>query len=270
MLGTSKTSLAKAREALTARVNASNADDVADALLSVTEVLASSAALRGALGDSGSARGSRAALAGSLFADRLDATALEVVRDVVERRWSTGRDMVDAIESLGFEAALIGAEARGVLDTVEDELFRVDRVVAGDQRLRLVLTDPAVPDTTKGDIFADLLGQKADPTTVRLVRYAVTHPRGRKLEDVLAALVTESARRHERLLARVTVADQLTEDQHRRLAAALSRVYGRDVDLQVDVDPSVVGGVVVRVGDEVIDGSVRHRVDQIRRRLGVA
>jgi F-type H+-transporting ATPase subunit delta len=267
MFGSSRSSAAGALEALAARVDASNADTVRDDLLAVSGVLASSASLRGMLADSGSDAGSRQALVRSLLAGKVGDTALEVVADAVERRWTSGTALVDALEALGFEAGLIGAELDGRLDTVEDELFRVDRLVANDDHLRFTLSDPGIPDAVKGSIFADFLGGKADPTTVALVTPLAAHPRGRSLESALADLVTQSARRRQRLLARVTVAADLTAAQADRLAAALGQVYGQPVDLQVDVDPDVLGGVVVKIGDEVIDGSIAHRLAAARRRL---
>lgn len=267
MFGSSRSSLAAAIEALQGRVDAANADSIRDDLLAISGVLATSASLRGMLADSGADAGARAALIRSVLGGKVGETAIEVAADAVEMRWTTGTDLVDAVEALGFEAGLIGAELAGRLDTVEDELFRVDRLVANDDRLRFTLSDPGVPDAAKGAIFTDLLGGKADATTVALVTHLVSHARGRRLEDALSDLVNQSARRRERLLARVTVAADLTSTQEQRLAAALGRIYGQPVDLQVDVDPEVLGGVVVRVGDEVIDGSIAHRLDAARRRL---
>src|SRR5690606_34504568 len=106
---------------------------------------------------------------------------------------------------------------------------------------------------------------KVEAETAELVRHVVANPRGRRVERALDELVEASARRRERLLAKVRVAAQISDDQQRRLAAALGRIYGRTVDVQVDVDPDVLGGVVVTVGDEVIDGSVARKLDQIRR-----
>ena len=267
MFGSSRSSLAAAIEALQGRVDAANTDTVRDELLAISGVLASSASLRAALADYGADAGTRAALVRSVLAGKVGDTSLDVIADAVERRWTTGTDLVDGIEALGFEAALIGSELSGRIDAVEDELFRVDRLVANDDHLRFTLSDPGVDDTAKVAIFADLLAGKADPSTVALVTHLVTHPRGRRLEEALSDLVIQSARRRQRLLARVTVAADITATQADRLAAALGRIYRQPVDLQVDVDPGVMGGVVVRIGDEVIDGSIAHRLDEARRRL---
>lgn len=268
MLGSSRTSFEGAREALAGRGTLDAA--LAGELLAVSIALAGTATLRNALSDSGTPANERASLARSVFDGKVSPVAAEVTSDLAGRRWTSGTDLVDAVEGMGVEAALITAEQAGDLDEIEDELFRVDRMVAGDESLRQALSDPAVGSDAKADLLDSILGGKVNATTVALVRHVVGHPRGRRLSEALDALVDQSARRRERVLARVTVAAPISADQETRLVSALGRIYRRDVDLQVDVDPEVRGGVVVRVGDEVIDGSVSHRLDQARRRFGAA
>ena len=147
------------------------------------------------------------------------------------------------------------------------ELFRFARLLEREPALRAALTDPALPVERKSGLLRDLLGGKAQPTTVRLVEIAVTRPRGGSLEHTLEELSRLAAQRRSRYVAQVRVAAPLDAAQETRLSASLARIYGREVQLQVDVDPSVVGGVEVRVGDEVLDGTVKHSLDQVRRRL---
>ncbi|WP_166348739.1 F0F1 ATP synthase subunit delta [Phytoactinopolyspora limicola] len=263
MLGSSRTSFEAARAELPGRVPADG--EMSAELLQVSTVLAATPALRGALADSGTESAARVALVRSVLDGKVSAATLDVVADLASRRWNSGTDVVDAVELLGFEVALIGVERAGRLDTVEDQLFRVDRLVAGNAELRQALSDPAVGAAAKAQMLDDLLDGKVETTTAALVRHLVQHPRGRNLGDVLPALVEQSARRRERLLAKVKVAAAMSGDQERRLAAVLSRIYHREVDLQIEVDPEVLGGVVVRVGDEVIDGSVAQRLDEVSR-----
>lgn len=269
MLGPSRTSFAEAREALAARADDRGFDGAGAELLSVSTVLASSSVLRGALADTGRPTDDREALARSVLAGKVGDLTLDVVADAVRRRWAHGRDLVDAVEGLGIEATLIVAERAGRIDTVEDELFRVERMVAGSPGLRQALSDPAVSNEAKAELLGSLLDGKVAGETAALVRQVVTQPRGRRLEGALAALVEASALRRERVLAKVRVAAPITAAQEERLAAVLGRVYGRTVDVQVEVDQSVLGGVVVTVGDEVINGSVAHKLEQIRRLMGV-
>ena len=267
MLGSSRKSYETASTSLADR--SGDLDALSEKLLAVSTIVGSSASLRGALSDSGSPEGARVALARSVFEGKTDGAALDVLGEVVGLRWRTPADLVDAIEGLGVEAALIAAERAGRLDAIEDELFRVDRIVAGNEPLRQTLADPLVDDDAKAALLRDVLGGRTDELTLRLVSHVVAHPRGRRLEAALADLVATSAKRRERLLAQVRVAAPLTDDQQTRLAAALGRIYRHPVDLQVDVDESTRGGVVVQVGDEVIDGSIGARIEQIRRRMDV-
>jgi F-type H+-transporting ATPase subunit delta len=269
MLGSSRASFAEAREALAARAGEAGFAEVGGDLLAVSTVLASSSMLRGTLADTGRAAEERAALVRAVLAGKVGELAVDIVADTVRRRWAQGRDLVDAVEALGVEAKLIVSEQAGRIDAVEDELFRIDRMVAGDAGLRQALSDPAVSGEAKANLLGSLLDGRVAAETAALVRHVVTHPRGRRLERALADLVEASARRRERVLAKVRVAAPISDDQQNRLAAVLSHVYGRTVDLQVEVDPEVLGGVVVTVGDEVIDGSVAHKLEEIRRRMGV-
>lgn len=266
MLGSSRNSFEAAREALAGRGSAVDIT-LAEELLAVANALAGSATLRNALSDSGSEVHTRTSVAESVFGGKVSATTLEVVSDAVGRRWTRARDLVDGIEGLAFESAFAVAEREGRLDTVEDELFRVDRIVDGSNELRSVLSDPSADPATHAEMLGGLLQGKVDGITAMLVRHVVQNPRGRRLGEALRELVEQSARRRERLLAEVKVAAPLTEQQSERLAAVLGRIYHRTVDLQVEVDPSLLGGVVVRVGGEVIDGSVAHRLEEVRRRL---
>jgi F-type H+-transporting ATPase subunit delta len=268
MLGSSRTSFEAAREALAERAVADSS--LAGELLAVSKVLASTSALRNALSDSGAEVAARTALARSVIENKITAADSEVVGDVSGRRWNSSVDLVDAVEALGFEAALIDAERAGRLDAVEDELFRVDRLVAGDEPLRQALSDPAVEPRAKAELLDGLISGKVDDVTAALVQHVVENPRGRQLTEALDGLVEQSARRRERLLARVTVAAALSAEQESRLAGALARIYRRDVDLQIEIDPEVLGGVRVKIGDEVINGSVSHRLEQARRRFSGA
>lgn len=268
MLGSSRTSFDAVRQALAAR-GEDDYQELSEQLLGVSTVLAGSPSLRGALADSGTEVAARQELVRNVLAGQVSATTLDVVTDAVGRRWTSAADLIDAIEGLGAEAAFVAAERAGRLDTVEDELFRVERVIAGDDALARTMSDPMVSGDAKAALIRDLIGERADEGTSRLVEHAVLHPRGRRLQAVLTDLVAQSARRRERLLAKVRVAAPMTDHQQQRLAAALGRIYRHEVELQVEVDPTVRGGVAVRIGDEVIDGTVANRLEQIRRRLGV-
>jgi F-type H+-transporting ATPase subunit delta len=159
------------------------------------------------------------------------------------------------------------AEAGGELDEVEDELFRFARVLAREPELRAVLTDRGLDVERKQALIDGLLDGKVKTGTKRIVQALVINPRGRTLEDGLEEYARLAADVRSRTLATVTTAVPLDEGQRQRLASSLAAQLGREVQLQVEVDPQVVGGVVVRIGDELIDGSTRNRLAEARRHL---
>ena len=168
----------------------------------------------------------------------------------------------------GYARALFEvARAEGTLDEVEDELFRFARSYESSEDLRSALTDEMVPAAKRQAIVEDLLGGKATPTTTQLISMVVGSGRGRDLPAIIDRLVQRAANSKNLEVAEVRSAVALTDDQQTRLAAALANATGKQVTLKTIVDPSIIGGIVATVGDTVIDGSVRTRVDQLKSRL---
>ena len=172
-------------------------------------------------------------------------------------------DRVDAYASALFEVA----RAEGSLDEVEDELFRFARTLEGNDELRGALTDAAVPAQRRMGVVQDLLGGRASPVTANLVTFVVGAGRARELPAIIDRLVERAAAEKQRVVAEVRSAVPLSDDQRDRLAEALGRATGRAVEVKVVVDPTVLGGLVAQVGDTVIDGSVRTRLDRLREQL---
>lgn len=202
-----------------------------------------------------------------LFGDRIPELSQQVVREIINSRWSSERDMTDALEEAGDSLLFMAAENSGELDEVEEELFRFGRTVAGSAELQMALTNPASPPQAKADTVTDLVSGKVNPITEELLVNLAGHLRGRRMLNGIEALSDLAAVRRNRLVAEVTAAAPLTDAQQERLATVLAQIQGRDVKINVTVDPSVVGGITVRVGDEVIDGSIATRIEQARRRL---
>jgi F-type H+-transporting ATPase subunit delta len=169
-------------------------------------------------------------------------------------------DRIDAYASALFEVA----KAEGTLDEVEDELFRFGRSLEGSDELRNALTDELVPADRRQAIVEDLLGGKASPTTTSLVSFVVGSGRGRDLPAIIGKLVEMAAAEKQRAVAEVRSAIPLNDDQKARLAAALANATGKQVEVKVIVDPSVLGGLVATIDDTVIDGTVRTRLDQLK------
>ena len=167
-----------------------------------------------------------------------------------------------------YAAALLEiAKAEGSLETVEDELVRIARTIEGNDQLRSVLTDQAVPVESLQGIVEDLFGGKASPISTALVSFVVGAGRGRDLPAIIDKLVEEAAEERKQAVAEVRSAIPLTEDQRTRLAQALNKATGKQVTVKVIVDESVMGGLVARIGDTVIDGSVRHRLEQLKEKF---
>ena len=262
--------LSKAKDVLTRqpRVNSdTELLDLAGELFAVGRLLDGQPSLRRALSDPSGRPDDRAALADRLFRGKVSAAALDVLETVARQRWSRPSDLVDAMSTLGTEAALDAADSRGDLDDVEDELFRFGRIVGGDQELARILSDRSAPAEGTGALLDRLVSGKVSPVTELLLRNVLTSRRVGGAEVAVERLSEAASRRRGQSVARVTTAVALTPEQEQRLAATLGRLYGRTIGLQVTVDPDVLGGLVVQVGDEVIDGSVAHRLEAARRGL---
>ncbi|MFI9582293.1 F0F1 ATP synthase subunit delta [Streptomyces sp. NPDC052236] len=269
MRGASREALAAARESLDALTDNTSVDaaKLAEELASVTALLHREVSLRRVLTDPAQSGEAKAELAGRLLTGQVGGVAVDLISGMVRSRWSRSRDLVDSLEELAAAADLTAAQRAGVLDGVEDELFRFGRIVASSTGLRSALTDKSAPASAKGALLRSLLGGKANPISERLVVRLVTEPRGRSLEAGLESLSRLAAARRDRTVAVVTSAAPLTEQQKQRLGAGLARIYGREMHLNLDVDPEVLGGIQVRVGDEIINGTIAERLDEATRRM---
>ncbi|HEY5455365.1 MAG TPA: F0F1 ATP synthase subunit delta [Acidothermaceae bacterium] len=247
---------------------------VGEELFGVVAVLDDQVGLRRALSDPSVDAKRKAALATAVLGSHVSDVTLRIVTEVVRARWSRMRDLADALETVAVLAMLIEADAHpgrghhaGESDDVEDELFRFGRIVEANADLRSALADPALPDENKVSLVNALVEDKARPVTVRLLTQVATRPRGRSPEDAIADYTDIASQRRTRLVARVTTAVALSDSEITRLQEALAGLYGHQVHLQIEVDADIVGGVVVHVGDEVLDGSVAGRLAEARRRL---
>jgi F-type H+-transporting ATPase subunit delta len=270
MRGASRESLATLRETLadqTRSADAATLHGLSEQLFSVVSLLTEQGSLRRTVSDPALAANTKAQLVDRLLHDRVDPAALELVRTTARLRWSSPVDVVDALEATAVEAALQWAEIEGVLDEVEDELFRFERIIDAQHALRAALTDRDLPAERKSQLLTRLLDGKVADVSFALITRAVLSPRGRTIERVLEEFTGLAARRRNRLIARVTSAVLLDEQQQEALAEALKHEFDRDVRLQLVVDPDIVGGLTVRVGDELIDGSVLRHLAAAHRRL---
>jgi F-type H+-transporting ATPase subunit delta len=268
MRGASRGSLAESRDRLSAALDGgADAAQLGDELFSVAVLLDDEPGLRRMLSDPSRDAGAKTGLVEMLLGGKISAAAIEQATGLVGGHWSAPGDLADAAEQLGVLAIAAAADGEGTLDELEDELFRFGRIIEAEPELRIALSNPFVAAERKQVLLDDLLADKITQPALRLISQAAFHPRERSLERSLEEYGNLVAERRERLVAEVHVATELSTDQRGRLAAALSAAYGHHVHLNVVVDPQVIGGMSVRIGDELIDGSMASRLAELRRRL---
>jgi F-type H+-transporting ATPase subunit delta len=238
-----------------------------DELFAVLGLLMRERPLRRHLTDPATQAEARERLAHGLLDGKVSQPAADTVAGLARTRWSTSVDLLDALETLARRSVLVLAERDGVLEDVEDELFRFGRILAAQPRLLELLGDENAPVDRRIELLDSLVADKVTPVTRQLLDDTVRVPRGRSLEFVVGELVELAAAMRNRSVARVIAAAPLTDEQERRLAQALSTIFGRSVSVQVELDPDLLGGLVIRVGDEVIDGSVAARLARARQQL---
>jgi F-type H+-transporting ATPase subunit delta len=267
MRGASRASYAELRERLAATVTgAAVAEQTGDELFAVTRLLDAEHGLRRALADNAKPSGEKSAIARRLLHGRVSQTVEDLVADAVAARWASSGDLSDAVEQLGIEALTISAQLGGHLDDLEDDLFRFSRVVSGQPGLREALVGPA-DAAAKQSLLDNLLSSKVSGPALSIITQLLTHPRGRSPQVVLDLAAGIAAQRREQLIAVVRVATELTPAQRQRLVSALANTYGKGVHVNVVLDPEVVGGMSVQIGDELIDGTAATRLGEVRRKL---
>ncbi len=240
---------------------------LSDELFAVLQVVDTEHILRRSLSDPSRPGSAKSEVAQVLFSGKISPEALELVQAVVGQRWSRPSEMADGLENLAVIAELARAEALGTMDDLEDELFRFGRIVEGEPALRNALADVTGASDRKGELVAGLLGGRATDSTVRLVRQVVEHGRGRTPERSITQLGKAVSDRRRRLVAIVRSAVALDPQEKERLSNALAGIYGHAVQVKAEVDPSVLGGMSVQVGDEVVDGTIAGRLDRLKRRF---
>jgi F-type H+-transporting ATPase subunit delta len=266
MRGVSAEAFNESVQRLEAVAGAGDALTLGSELLTVADLLSREGSLRRAMTDPSVAARARADLVHAVFDDKLSVDTVDVLATAASARWSSTSDFVDASEQLGVLAYVIEAEKQDNLDELEDELFRFGRLVASNPELRDAITNKQIPTANRQSLVARLLEGKVSVPAARLAVQAVAS-RHRSFEAALEDFQKVASDRRSRLVALVRSAVELTDEQRQRLASALARQYGRQVHLNTVVDPDIVGGIRVELGDDVIDGSIAGRLDDARRRM---
>jgi F-type H+-transporting ATPase subunit delta len=241
--------------------------EVADELLAVADLLRREPRLRRALSDPARSGDDRAELIRAVLGGKVSAEALDLAGALVKGRWSRPGELLTAVERLGVDTLLAGAERADELGDVEDELFRFGQVVSGDTQLAAVLADASADVERRASLVRELLEGKVRPATLRLALLALAGFGGRGFASSLTRLVELAAQKRDRSVAYVTTAVPLTDADEDRLAGRLADMYGRAVSLKIDVDPRIIGGMRVKVGSDLYDGTVARRLAEARTAL---
>ena len=267
MHGASSDSLHALTEALGKAVEGgADAARIGEDLFAVADVLRREPGLRRVATDLSVTSEAKSGLLRGIFGEQLDPASADLVAAAAGRRWAATRDLPDALDHLGVVASVRGAEQQGKADDLENELFEFEGLVSGSPQLRDALSDPARDVADKQGLLRDLLDGKASSATVRLAEQAVNGSH-RTVAVALETYQKIAAQYRNRLVATVRVARDLDGQEQTRLQGALASQYSRPVHLNVVVDPAVLGGVRVSIGDDVIDGTVAARLDEARRQL---
>lgn len=269
MRGTSLHSLTTVQDrfAPILRAAGSEAAGLGDELFSVVDAVDSSAALNRALADPARTGEDKAALVRSLLADGFDQRVVDVLVSVVEQRWTTDRDLADAIEALAVEGLLVSAESRDALGTVENELFTIVRSLIGQPAARTALSDPGASSELRVRLIDAILGSGGDPVTRKLAERAAGHPRSERFVATLGRFGDVAAALRNRTVASVITGSEFSPAQLDRLAGLLRDAYGRPVQLNVTVDREFLGGLRIQIGSDVVDATMLARLADARRRM---
>jgi F-type H+-transporting ATPase subunit delta len=236
-------------------------------MFAVVDALDSSATLRRAVTDPGTPEGARAALVHGLLDGKVDKAVADFVAEAATLRWAGGRTFAAALERQAVRAVLIVADRRRELEDTEDQLFRFARTVESSPELRNLLGDRAIDLKKRQELVEGLLHGRAADATIVLAKRAVA-ARERTFGHTIEGYVTLAAAQKNRVVATVRVARPLSSKQRERLHTALRKQVGREVAIQEVIDPDILGGVRVELGDEVFEGTVSDRLESARRLLG--
>ncbi len=267
--GSSRQSLVIARGALDAAVkgvSAATASEISTHLFFAAEVFASKTALRRAITDPSRDIASKTALIKELFGSKIGKEASGLISGIAALRWSAGKDVIYVLEQLAIEAEASAANINNELDRVEDELFSASRLLVDSSELRSALVGGAGADL-KAQLVTEILSKSASASTVKLARALVSQRRGRSIEAAFAEYLFGLANRRNRLIAVVRTAAPISDAQKVRLSGAIEKQVGQPIRVNIQVDPTIIGGISIKFADELIDASISNRLAHAGRAL---
>lgn len=273
MAGVSSESLATALAALEAKLPTASLQ-LAKELFGILGMVDSSAGLRRALTDPSRNGDEKSALVKQLVGGKVSADAAEIAGGLASSRWASARDIGDALETLAATVVISVAEnksavsASGIsgLEELENDLFSFNQAVASSHEVQRALSEPQASAAAKATLAGKLVPGASEEAKVLIIQ-AVTQPRGIKPTRLVERFAELAAKRQQRWIATVSVTRPLAQAQLERLQAGLNAMYGRELKVNVNVDPSLIGGIRVQIGDEVLDASVLSRLGELQRQL---
>jgi F-type H+-transporting ATPase subunit delta len=266
--GVSRASLDTLRanvEGLIAGLSSSDRSALSEQLAAVGSLLTVQPRLRRALANASTPPDARSNLATTILQNKIGSSTMAVTQSAVLLQWSAPWDLVDAIEQDADDVLLYDAEQAGSLGEIEDELFRFERILEAEPELTTLLDSATQPADRRVGLLRDLLSGKVTPITMLLLEHAIRSGRRRGITAAIGRLLEDAAARQDRSVARVISAVPLTDAQESRLTAVLSEQFGRRISVRTAVEPAVRGGLMIRIGDEVIDGTVSTRLAAARK-----
>ena len=239
---------------------------LAENLSSVAKLLVDEPALNKHLAQPTDDSAAKVRLVEQLFDGKVDAAAVDILKTAVSQRWSTDSNLIEAIEHVARLALLVGAERDGQAEEVEEQLFRFGRLLDSESRLSRLLSDHTVPAETRLGLLNKVLdsGGGVNSATAALLKQTIELLRGEPVDAVVNDLAELAVARRGEVVAQVTAAADLTDEQRTRLTQVLTQIYSHPVSVQLDIAPEILGGLLIAVGDEVIDGSISSRLDAAR------
>jgi F-type H+-transporting ATPase subunit delta len=268
--GSSRASVLTLRKSLADLVSKQSATDAAQFsadLFTVLTVLSSSVGLRRALTDNSRDAASKAELISNLFGKNVTEAAKTLFSQAASLRWSNPAEIADAIENLAVESASAAADKSGELEKLENQLFDFARVLIANPEFRQALNTASDTDASKVSLLESVVNGKYSLHTINLLKRVVVLRRGRSIDATLSTYSHYVSNSRNRLVAHVKTAIALTDSQTSSLIAALTKQMGKEVHINIEIDPKVLGGISIRYADDVIDGTVVNRLAEASRAL---
>jgi F-type H+-transporting ATPase subunit delta len=268
--GSSRASVLTLRKSLADLVSKQSATDAAQFsadLFTVLTVLSSSVGLRRALTDNSRDVASKAELISNLFGKNVTEAAKTLFSQAASLRWSNPAEIADAIENLAVESASAAADKSGELEKLENQLFDFARVLIANPEFRQALNTASDTDASKVSLLESVVNGKYSLHTINLLKRVVVLRRGRSIDATLSTYSHYVSNSRNRLVAHVKTAIALTDSQTSSLIAALTKQMGKEVHINIEIDPKVLGGISIRYADDVIDGTVVNRLAEASRAL---